>query len=231
MKRVSFTEDSVLGEGNGCQHVGVRLGKVLPVLSWTTDCRCPDILVVRNLVDVFVRCVNSFDSKKTFAECIEYLNEYATRKESYTTQLSRRKANLLSSTPDPVLDNPSSEDLAEKNEMYNMDLYTLTSVCKQADIEVTLENLRFVNNAMKETSKKSPYFIPRDAWKLIVKTFGDDTKKYIKAQKLEEGNKIPTPNHIPPSRPNASMPPILLKKQYDMSQNNRTFRVKWHSKY
>ena len=70
--------------------------------------------------------------------------------------MSQRKANLLSSTPDSVLDNPSSEGLPEKNETYNMDLDTLTSICKQADIKVTIENLRFINNATKETFRKSP---------------------------------------------------------------------------
>ena len=50
-------------------------------------------------------------------------------------------------------------------------------------------------------------------------------KKYIEARKLEEGNKIPTPNPIPSSRPNANMPPILPKKQNDMSQPTPTGQV------
>ena len=66
---------------------------------------------------------------------------------------------------------------------------------------------------MKETSKKSPYSIPWDAWKLLVKAFCDDMKKYIEAQKLEEANKVPTPNPIPPSRPNANMSPILPRNR------------------
>ena len=121
------------------------------------------------------------------------MKEYATRKESHTTELSQRNANQISSMTDSILDNSSSETNYEKNETYNRDLDTLTSICEQADIEVTIENLRSVNNIVKETSKKSPYSIPRDAWKLLVKTFGDDMKKYIEAQKLEEGNKVPTP--------------------------------------
>ena len=90
-----------------------------------------------------------------------------------------------------------------------MDQDTLASICKQVEIEVTLENLRFVNNATKETSKKIPYSIPRDAWKLHVKTFGEDMKKYIEAQKLEECNEVPTPNPVPFPQPYANTPPIL----------------------
>ena len=102
------------------------------------------------------------DSKKTFAECIEYVKEYAIRKESQTTQLSQRQANLLSSTSESILDNPSSEIISEKDETYNMDLDTLTSICKQAEIEVTLQNLRFVNNTMKETSNSRVTYLGRD---------------------------------------------------------------------
>ena len=76
MKCVTFAEDSVLGEGDGCQRVGVGLGKVLPVLSWTADRRCPDILVVWKLVDVFVRGVNSFD---VFAEALMFQGSRARR--------------------------------------------------------------------------------------------------------------------------------------------------------
>ena len=59
------------------------------------------------------------DSKKTFAECLEYLKEYITRKESHTTELSRRNANRISSMTDSILDNSSSETNYEKNETYN----------------------------------------------------------------------------------------------------------------
>ena len=59
------------------------------------------------------------DSKKTFTGCIGYLKEYATRKESNTTELSWRNANQISSMTDSILDNSSSETNYEKNETYN----------------------------------------------------------------------------------------------------------------
>ena len=61
MKSVAFSEDGVLGEGNGYLRVRVGGNKVVPVLRWTTNHRCPDILVVRNFVDTFVCGVNSLD--------------------------------------------------------------------------------------------------------------------------------------------------------------------------
>ena len=69
---------------------------------------------------------------------------------------------------------------------------------------------------MKGTSLKSPCSIPWDAWKLLVKIFADDMKKYIAAlaRKTEEGNRVPN-EPIPLCCPNANMPPILHKKQYD----------------
>ena len=101
-----------------------------------------------------------------------------------------------------------------------MDLDTLTSICEQADIEVTLDNLRSINNAMKETSRNTPFSIPRDAWKLLVKVFGDDMKKYIAARKEEEKKNSPSNETIPISRPNMNVPPILPPKQYNLPTSN-----------
>ena len=61
MKRVAFSEDCVLSEGNRLLCIRIGVDKVAPVLRWTANGRCPDILDVRNLVGIFVRRVHSFD--------------------------------------------------------------------------------------------------------------------------------------------------------------------------
>ena len=82
------------------------------------------------------------------------MKEYATRKENVVTELSQRKANLISNTASTVFDTSSSSQLSsDGTDTSNMDLDTLTSICEQADIEVTLDNLRSINNVMKETSR------------------------------------------------------------------------------
>ena len=73
--------------------------------------------------------------------------------------MSQRKANLISNTASTVFDNASSSSQlsSDRTDASNMDLDTLTSICEQADIEVTLDNLRSINNAMKEMSRNTPF--------------------------------------------------------------------------
>ena len=76
MKSVAFSEDIVLGEGNGYLRVQVGGDKVVPVLRWNMNRRCPDILGVRNFVDTFVCGVNSLD---VFEEALMFQGSRARR--------------------------------------------------------------------------------------------------------------------------------------------------------
>ena len=144
------------------------------------------------------------DKHDTFDQCVTYLKEYGSRKESVSLSSSRRKANLLSTTD-------SLESIPDFSS--NLD----SSLDMNSSDELSSDDLRLINllsNQGKRDISENPFSIPREAWKLMVKAYGKDISKYIEARKEAERAKKET-NADSVSRANSNQPPILRKKQYD----------------
>ena len=121
------------------------------------------------------QCRDKYDS---FEECIAYLKDYATCKESVAMEHSQRMANIVSG------EQPNLPDYSFEGMQDTVD--PLSAILQQMNEDSNTDHPRLINLIRGSLKQDSSLFIPKDAWKLLIQVYGKEIKKFTAARRLLE---------------------------------------------
>ena len=107
---------------------------------------------------------------ESFEECITYLKDYATRKESVAIEDSQQRANVVSgeksNLSDYYLEDVSLQD----------DVDPLHTILQKMDADINFDNFCLINFIMNSSKSDNSLFIPKNARKLLIQVYGKKSR-------------------------------------------------------
>ena len=157
-----------------------------------------------------------------FQQCVDYIRQEAARRQELAYSSAARKANRIS------IDNQSEDKGWE--DVNSMDIEQVANICEYSESEISLENIRCINNIVRDTRISNPMRIPPEAWKVMIAAYGTDgVKKFIdKRQEIEAERKEKASKEekqdTKSERPNLNMPPIAPRQYQREAKANMVYR-------
>ena len=121
------------------------------------------------------QCRDKYDS---FEECIAYLKDYATRKESVAMENSQRMETIVSG------EQPNLPEYSYEGMQDNVD--PLSAILQEVNEDISTDHLCSTNLIKGSWKQDESLCIPKDAWKLLLQVYGKEIKKFTDARKLLE---------------------------------------------